>query len=121
METKHHHHSTEHNLKIPLKYQRQSKSMSQKHYKKKFRDRTWEYDEYDKDHGHMDDGGSDRGHYHGGMNDVDYLMSSSSSAMLSAHNSHLHKSSKFRPKGKDWDWRNEHHRPKSHETDSAHA
>lgn len=33
---------------IPLKYQRQSKSSSsaasEKHYKKKFRDRTWEYD-----------------------------------------------------------------------------
>lgn len=120
------HHSAENSLKIPLKYQRQSKSQSQKHYKKKFRERTWEYDEYDKEsNGIMDDVGPGRGHYAGdgvgvtGINDVDYIMShhSTAASMLSAHhNSHLHKSSKFRPKGKDWDWRGQ-----NHETDSAHA
>ncbi|XP_018787972.1 PREDICTED: histone-lysine N-methyltransferase, H3 lysine-79 specific [Bactrocera latifrons] len=31
-------------LKIPLKYQRKSKSSSEKHYKKKFCERNWEYD-----------------------------------------------------------------------------
>lgn len=60
------------NLKIPLKYQRQSKSVS---YKKKFR--TWEYDEGASvgENDSMDD-----------YNDFN----------------HLHKSSKFRPKGKNW-------------------
>lgn len=64
---------------IPLKYQRQSKSSSsaasEKHYKKKFRDRTWEYD--------FDDGNMD--------------------ANMDNHQQH-HKSSKFRPKGKGWGW-----------------
>lgn len=118
--TKHH----ENSCKIPLKYQRQSKSQSQKHYKKKFRDRTWEYDDYDKDiNDGLDDTGSDRGsvagsHY-GNLNDVDFplISNTASSTMLTAH--HLHKASKFRPKGKDW-WRNE-HRSDNHETDTAHA
>lgn len=68
------------NLKIPLKYQRQSKS-SQKPYKKKFR--TWEYD---------DDAGSNVGN----GNSLDDFRD------MHYH----HKSSKFRPKGKDYDWRN---------------
>lgn len=120
------HHTAENNLKIPLKYQRQSKSQSQKHYKKKFRERTWEYDEYDKESNEtMDDLASDRGHYGGGavgagVNDVgEYIMShhTSAASMISTHHSnHLHKSSKFRPKGKDWDWRGQ-----NHETDSTHA
>lgn len=83
-------HLSENHLKIPLKYQRQSKSSHhQKHYKKKFRERTWEYD--------CDEiiGG-----------DVAY----GPEADLSTH----HKS-KFRPKGKDWDWRSENHR--NHDTD----
>lgn len=68
------------NLKIPLKYQRQSKS-SQKPYKKKFR--TWEYE---------DDAGSNVGNDNSldDFRDIHYH----------------HKSSKFRPKGKDYDWRN---------------
>lgn len=84
-------HLSENHLKIPLKYQRQSKSSShhQKHYKKKFRERTWEYD-CDESVG----------------GDAVY----GQEADLSTH----HKS-KFRPKGKDWDWRSENHR--SHDTD----
>lgn len=83
-------HLSENHLKIPLKYQRQSKSSShhQKHYKKKFRERTWEYD--------CDESvGGD---------------SAYQEADLSTH----HKS-KFRPKGKDWGWRSENHR--NHDTD----
>lgn len=135
----HHHYGSsgaaaETNLKIPLKYQRQSKSSSQKHYKKKFRERTWEYDEYDKDeilsnHGSVEEFGSMNAHNnHNGLDDGHLLSSSaSSSATLGSsqynnhHNNHHHKSSKFRPKGKDWDWRSEHHRGKNHESDTAHA
>lgn len=85
-----HHHLSENHLKIPLKYQRQSKSSShQKHYKKKFRERTWEYD-CDESVG----------------GDVAY-----------GHETDMatHHKSKFRPKGKDWDWRSENHR--NHDTD----
>lgn len=81
---------TEKNLKIPLKYQRHH---HQKHYKKKFRERTWE--EYD-----YEDSVS------GGRN---------SNATVECDASTAHKSSKFRPKGKDWDWRGDyHHRNKNH-------
>lgn len=82
------HHLSENHLKIPLKYQRQSKSSShhQKHYKKKFRERTWEYD----------------------------CDESVGSDMAYGHETAHHKS-KFRPKGKDWDWRSENHR--NHDTD----
>lgn len=99
-------HITENIPKIPLKYQRQLKSQLQKHYKKKFRERTWEYDEYDKDNV-ADDAVTERRH-NGGHNDVDYLMATAATTtMLSAQSGHLHKSSKFRPKGKDWDWRSD--------------
>lgn len=64
-----HNDAPEPNLKIPLKYQRQSKSS----YKKKFR--TWEYDE--------------------GANAGD-------NDSLDDYNDYHHKSSKFRPKGKNW-------------------
>lgn len=67
-----HNDAPEPNLKIPLKYQRQSKSVS---YKKKFR--TWEYDEG------QNAGENDSLDDYGDFN-------------------HLHKSSKFRPKGKNW-------------------
>lgn len=81
------------NLKIPLKYQRQSKT-SQKHYKKKFRERQWEqYDDYDKD----DLIGS------AGDNIDDFA---DNNAPYDNHhlNSH-HKSSKYWKKGKgNWDW-----------------
>ena len=83
-------------LKIPLKYQRQSKSSSSssnqpKHYKKKFRERTtWEYD---------------------------YDDNVSSGSVPENDSSTLHKSSKFRPKGKDWGWRSDHLRNKIHDTD----
>lgn len=133
-------HNDNSGLKIPLKYQRQSKSSSQKHYKKKFRERTWEYEDYDK---HELAGGDDfagtivNNHIHGNSLDGDPLMSAStspiptqSSAASAAaaaqfnnnhHSHHHHKSSKFRPKGKDWDWRAEHHRNLNHENDTAHA
>lgn len=67
-----HNDAPEPNLKIPLKYQRQSKSVS---YKKKFR--TWEYDD--------------------GVN-------AGEADSLDDYNdfNHLHKASKFRPKGKNW-------------------
>lgn len=86
-------------LKIPLKYQRQSKV---KHYKKKFRDRKWEYDEY---------------------GEADVFAGAPMSATGATHShdmathrepTHPHppeemartavqlKTSKFRPKGKDW-------------------
>ncbi|KAJ6635208.1 hypothetical protein Bhyg_13792 [Pseudolycoriella hygida] len=84
-------HVSDNHLKIPLKYQRQSKSSShhQKHYKKKFRERTWEYD--------CDESvGSDAVY----TQEADLL---------------THHKSKFRPKGKDWDWRSENYR--SHDSD----
>lgn len=86
-------------LKIPLKYQRQSKV---KHYKKKFRDRKWEYDDY---------------------GEADVFAGAPMSATGATHShdmathrepTHPHppeemartavqlKTSKFRPKGKDW-------------------
>lgn len=78
-------------LKIPLKYQRQSKV---KHYKKKFRDRKWEYDEY------------------GDASDV-FVPAAPMNMPVSNHSAHPPveelartavqlKTSKFRPKGKDW-------------------
>lgn len=117
------------NLKIPLKYQRQSKSSSQKHYKKKFRERTWEYDDfekYDKDdvlsnNGSVDEfsnAGLNNHNHHDNLDDRQQLVSPTASTF---HNNQYHKSSKFRPKGKDWDWSAEHHRSKGHENDSAHA
>lgn len=75
-------------LKIPLKYQRQSKV---KHYKKKFRDRKWEYDDYAEPEVF-----------------VGSAMESRVSSQLAAddlvgdHNVAPMKTSKFRPKGKDW-------------------
>lgn len=82
------HLSNRHEPKIPLKYQRQSKS-SQKPYKKKFR--TWGYE---------DDVGSGVGN----DNDLDDFNDSRDMQYGSHH--HHHKASKFRPKGKDYDWRN---------------
>lgn len=70
-------------LQIPLKYQRHHQ---QKHYKKKFRERTWEEYDYEE----SVSGGSMGG------NEPDASTS--------------HKSSKFRPKGKDWDWRSDQYR-----------
>lgn len=82
--------SSEKNLKIPLKYQRHH---HQKHYKKKFRERTWE----------------------------DYEESISGGSVAENDASTLHKSSKFRPKGKDWDWRADYCRNKGHDADAAPA
>lgn len=83
------------NLKIPLKYQRQSKT-SAKHYKKKFRERTWEYDEYEKEE------------LIGGANDGIDDFADGNVPYLSSH----HKSSKFWKKGKgNWDWKNQEEDP----------
>uniref|UniRef100_A0A336LMV9 Histone-lysine N-methyltransferase, H3 lysine-79 specific n=1 Tax=Culicoides sonorensis TaxID=179676 RepID=A0A336LMV9_CULSO len=78
------HHTTQvsvtNKLKIPLKYQRQ-KVTSEKHYKKKFRERNWEeYEEYAREMGVEQEQEITR---------------------------HKHKTAKFRPKGKDWHWDNE--------------
>lgn len=70
------------NLKIPLKYQRQ-KIPSEKHFKKKFRERNWE--EYEDS----------------------YAREASSVDQESESSRHKHKTAKFRPKGKDWHWDNE--------------
>lgn len=75
-------------VKIPLKYQRQSKlnAVSEKHFKKKFRERTWEY-EYEESYG------SDAAI----PNHLDKIKQEQDDRLSL-------KSSKFRPKGKDWDW-----------------
>lgn len=69
------------NLKIPLKYQRQ-KITSEKHFKKKFRERNWE--EYE-----------------------DSYAREASVDQEQETSRHKHKTAKFRPKGKDWHWDNE--------------
>lgn len=105
--TQHHPYSgpVESGLKIPLKYQRQ-KQTSQKHYKKKFR--TWEYDdfEYDKDDALSNNGSVDEyanigshNHHHDSNSNDRQMVSPIASTF---QNSQYHKSSKFRPKGKDW-------------------
>lgn len=81
-------------LQIPLKYQRHHQ---QKHYKKKFRERTWEEYDYEENAS----GGSVGG------NEPDA--------------STLHKSSKFRPKGKDWDWRSDQYRSNQKPPDATDA
>lgn len=70
------------NLKIPLKYQRQ-KIPSEKHFKKKFRERNWE--EYEDS----------------------YAKESLVDQQQPETSRHKHKTAKFRPKGKDWHWDNE--------------
>lgn len=71
-------------LKIPLKYQRQSKV---KHFKKKFRDRKWDYDDYEVfGAAPLDSSASNR----------------PPTEDLSEHGVMQLKTSKFRPKGKDW-------------------
>lgn len=81
-----HHH--EHELKIPLKYQRQTKSTSNKAYKKKFR--TWEYED-DLLAANMAADNLD-----------DYMDNRDAVSPVPEHfgKHKLHK--KFRPKGKDW-------------------
>lgn len=118
-------------LKIPLKYQRHH---HQKHYKKKFRERTWE--EYD----YGDDGGG-AGSSSGtplaasldaaaaadvsGLSASAVQSASSAAAAIDTESggvgdvSTLHKSSKFRPKGKDWDWRTDQHRNNSKNSNNA--
>uniref|UniRef100_W4VRG6 Histone-lysine N-methyltransferase, H3 lysine-79 specific n=1 Tax=Corethrella appendiculata TaxID=1370023 RepID=W4VRG6_9DIPT len=111
-----HQQTTTNNLKIPLKYQRQSKSLhhsisttsstshasvssvSEKHYKKKFRERNWE--EYEDQ-------------FNRNSMDIDYPntndIGGGGSSGSSSHHHHKHKSAKFRPKGKDWNWDDEEH------------
>lgn len=104
-------------LQIPLKYQRQSKSSSQKHYKKKFRERTWGYDDYEDDFA----GTIVNNHITNELPPSSAVDASDVQFNNNHHSHHHHKSSKFRPKGKDWGWRSEHHRNLNHENDTAHA
>lgn len=122
-------------LKIPLKYQRQSKVSSEKHYKKKFRERNWE--EYEEslsgrlsstgsveplDQDFTDGFGVSAGTsgptlstgtpLDGGMQQTiataTTTTNSNSESLQQHHHHHKHKSAKFRPKGKDWNWDDEH-------------
>ncbi|XP_016953983.1 histone-lysine N-methyltransferase, H3 lysine-79 specific [Drosophila biarmipes] len=111
---------------IPLKYQRKSKSSSEKHYKKKFCERNWEYD-CDELLAYSNSSAPPTAADAAGngppnlpvVNNVANapapLVSKSGKSpkeKSSPHHSgfnhqqqqHHHKSSKFRPKGKDWDW-----------------
>ncbi|XP_036674926.3 histone-lysine N-methyltransferase, H3 lysine-79 specific [Drosophila suzukii] len=111
---------------IPLKYQRKSKSSSEKHYKKKFCERNWEYDcdellAYSNSSAPptaADAAGNGPPNLAAPNNVVSAaapLLGKSGKSpkdKSSPHHSgfnhqqqqHHHKSSKFRPKGKDWDW-----------------
>ncbi|XP_055387749.1 histone-lysine N-methyltransferase, H3 lysine-79 specific isoform X2 [Condylostylus longicornis] len=117
------------NLKIPLKYQRQSRIPSEKHYKKKFRERTWEYDYddiYEPDvnpsqpsiphasstcssDNSMNSELIPQSQYHNNVKT--YSSEERTNAVSSYVNNDTtlmpHKASKFRPKGKDWGWSNE--------------
>ncbi|XP_062554766.1 histone-lysine N-methyltransferase, H3 lysine-79 specific isoform X2 [Armigeres subalbatus] len=114
------------NLKIPLKYQRQSKVPSEKHYKKKFRERNWEeYEEsiggrlsstgsaepldpdYADGFGNTGTANPISGTVTMGLGNVNALENAQHSDNLLLHH-HKHKSAKFRPKGKDWNWDDEH-------------
>ncbi|XP_053667543.1 histone-lysine N-methyltransferase, H3 lysine-79 specific [Anopheles marshallii] len=141
-------------LGIPLKYQRQSKSSSassEKHYKKKFRERNWEEYEESLSGGRNSaisvgepmeqqdysvasattTAVAGRPHRPGSSNNLNILPTESNPAAsvtavpnegggatrgdnddhLSHHQQqhhHKHKSAKFRPKGKDWNWDDEH-------------
>ncbi|XP_053691437.1 histone-lysine N-methyltransferase, H3 lysine-79 specific [Sabethes cyaneus] len=110
------------NLKIPLKYQRQSKISSEKHYKKKFRERNWE--EYEESLGgrlsstgsaepleqdYADGfGASSNTNVSTGLLSANKLDSMASNTSDNLIHHHKHKSAKFRPKGKDWNWDDEH-------------
>lgn len=115
--------NTNNNLKIPLKYQRKSKTSLEKHYKKKFCERNWEYDcdellAYSNSSSNTaaDAAGNANDQIDGVSKEMDCLNNSSSSLehqqqqqqhqlQLQQQQQHNHhKSSKFRPKGKDWDW-----------------
>ncbi|BFF89675.1 histone-lysine N-methyltransferase H3 lysine-79 specific [Drosophila madeirensis] len=113
-------------LGIPLKYQRKSKSGSEKHYKKKFCERNWEYDcdellAYSNSSAPptaADAAGNgppsllETPSVVGGVvaNMMGGKSGKSPKEKSSPHHSanhnagYHHKSSKFRPKGKDWDW-----------------
>lgn len=115
-------------LKIPLKYQRQSKVPSEKHYKKKFRERNWE--EYEEslsgrlsstgsaeplDQDFTDGFGGPAGTSNSTLSagpPLDGGIQQGSTANSNTdslhHHHHKHKSAKFRPKGKDWNWDDEH-------------
>ncbi|XP_017031462.1 histone-lysine N-methyltransferase, H3 lysine-79 specific isoform X1 [Drosophila kikkawai] len=114
---------------IPLKYQRKSKSGSEKHYKKKFCERNWEYD-CDELLAYSNSSAPPTAADAAGNGPQSLVDTATSGGIVAAsaaaaplqlgksgkspkeklsphHNSgynHHHKSSKFRPKGKDWDW-----------------
>ncbi|KAL9698546.1 hypothetical protein quinque_001987 [Culex quinquefasciatus] len=121
-------------LKIPLKYQRQSKVSSEKHYKKKFRERNWE--EYEEslsgrlsstgsaeplDQDFTDGFGGGSAGTSGGatmavgppldggiQQGTTMTTTATTNSNDQHHHHHKHKSAKFRPKGKDWNWDDEH-------------
>ncbi|ALC45429.1 gpp [Drosophila busckii] len=125
--------SMDNELRIPLKYQRKSKSGSEKHYKKKFCERNWEYD-CDELLAYSNLSAPPTAADAAGNGptmamDTPVVAAAAAAAPLAAvksgkspkdkaspHHSaqaqaganasynHHHKSSKFRPKGKDWDW-----------------
>lgn len=105
------------NLKIPLKYQRKSKTSLEKHYKKKFCERNWEYDcdellAYSNSSSTTaaDAAGNTNDQVDGATKDMECLNNPVMSGLSAMEQQHAaaqhahHKSSKFRPKGKDWDW-----------------
>ncbi|KAI8129601.1 hypothetical protein CVS40_1157 [Lucilia cuprina] len=111
--------TTGNNLKIPLKYQRKSKTSLEKHYKKKFCERNWEYDcdellAYSNSSSNTaaDAAGNANDQLEVAVKDMDCLNNSLEQQQQMQHHHHHqqqqqhahHKSSKFRPKGKDWDW-----------------
>ncbi|KAI9579625.1 histone-lysine N-methyltransferase, H3 lysine-79 specific isoform X1 [Glossina fuscipes] len=108
------------NLKIPLKYQRKSKTSSEKHYKKKFCERNWEYDcdeimSYSNSSSNTATDNNNANNAtananlnakgNGGIEQIDGIgLKNSNIPATTAAAAAQHKSSKFRPKGKDWDW-----------------
>ncbi|KAL5274114.1 DOT1L family protein [Megaselia abdita] len=80
---------------IPLKYQRKS---SEKHFKKKFRERNWEYDS-----SMFEDTSSSSQTKSNEINNSEETNSHQSTTMTAEQPKiSNHKASKFRPKGKDW-------------------
>lgn len=107
------------NLKIPLKYQRQSSKSSEKHYKKKFRERNWE--EYEMENFGHDDSTQDHQEHNDHEQEPEDNNSSSSSSHQHNSSHHKIKSAKFRPKGKDWNWRDKHKNNFDSSAEPSHA
>lgn len=82
-------------ISIPLKYQRKS---SEKHYKKKFRDRNWEYDSSMFED--TSSGSQTKSNEHNISEETNNHQPTTVFTEQPKINNH--KASKFRPKGKDW-------------------